>query len=785
MQTPAILPFGSPANGTRPRVSCGWQLFRWSSALLLLACPILLHAEGSVSDCTEADLRAALAGGGEVTFSEDCKITLGAPVDISTDTTIDANGFDVTITASTNSSIRLFSVAPGASFKLIGLTLQGGRSTNGGAIYIDSEAVVQITDCKFLANSAIGTNGSAGADGEDNSFANGANGRAGADGNPGRGGAIYNLGELAIQTSTFLTNTVTGGNGGTGGKGGDGGWNAGNGGDGGEGAEAEGGAIFNLGQLTLTDCTFAYNTGKAGDGGSGGAAGTGSFLGFAGIGAAGGHARGGAVYSSSNMSIANCTFSGNAVSGGGSASGGTQLSGNGSEGIQGGNAYGGAVANHGEGALINCTVAGNTARGGAGGNGGGGSWTAGDGGNGGNAYGGGIFNGNTLTVLHCTVANCSAVGGTNGIAGSGAFFGQPGNPGRSQGSGVSNRDGTFTLKNTILGISASGGTGYGTFVDEGNNLSADKSVALGTSSKINTDPKLGALGDHGGPTETMLPLPGSPAANAAAPVEDLEEDQRGFPRPETLGGQSDIGAVEGRLPTIASQPQDQLSHLGATVSFSVSATGELPLLYSWSFNSTNKITGATNASYTVIRVASTNLGSYTVVVSNAFGSVTSAPALLSVGSPPTILVQPTNQFVSQGGDAQFSVVASGTTTLSYQWKKDAKLIAGATNAGLSLQNVQATNAGSYTVTVSSSAGSTTSQQAFLEVFSFMTIGASSNLLTISIPTLTNHNYVLSYKTNLLDASWTPLQTNSGTGNPVIFQEPTTNGPARFYKTVVQ
>jgi hypothetical protein len=783
MQSPPSMPFGSPLRGIRSRVSMGWNSLLWGSALFLLACPMFLQAEGVVADCNETELLAALVGGGEVTFSEDCEITLTAPVVISEDTSIDANGFDVTIDG--NSSTRLFSVASGVSFSLNGLTLQGGLSTNGGAIHIDSAAVVQITDCRFLANSAIGTNGSAGADGRDDLIANGTHGRAGAAGEPGQGGAIYNLGELTIETSTFLTNKVTGGNGGAGGKGGDGRWNAGNGGDGGDGAPAEGGAIYNLGQLTLTNCTFAYNSGKAGDGGSGGAAGAGSFLGFAGSGGAGATASGGAIFSSDYMSIASCTFSGNTVSGGGSATGGTRNTGNGNDGLQGGNAYGGGVANHGEGSLVNCTIAGNTARGGIGGNGGGGTANAGDGGNGGNAYGAGIFNDNTLALLHCTVANCSAVGGTNGIAGSAVFGGVSGTPGRSHGSGVSNGGGTFALENTILGFPTVGAIGFGTFVDQGNNISADKSVALGASSKINTDPKLGALADNGGPTQTMLPLLGSPAVNAAAPVENPEVDQRGFPRPETPGGQSDIGAVEGRLPAITTQPQDQPSRLGATVNFSVSASGELPLLYSWVFENTNRITGATNAIYTVTRVGTNNLGSYTAIVSNAFGSVTSAPALLSLGEPPIILTQPTNQYSQPGGSVQFSVAASGTATLAYRWKKDANPIVGATNAVLLLKNVQTTNAGSYTVTVSNPAGSATSQPATLQIIIPVTISASSNLVTISIPTVTNLNYLTSYKTNLLDAIWIPLKTNAGNGSAIIIQEPTTNGPSRFYKTELQ
>lgn len=780
MQPPPSVPFATPIHGTRPQRSLNRKLLQWGAVLLLLAYPILLRAEGSVTNCTEAALRAALAGGGEVTFDDDCEITLSAPLVISEDTSIDADGVDVTIKG--NGSTRLFLVTSGASLNLTGLTLQGGRSTNGGALYIESAATVTISECKFLGNSAVGTNGAAGANGQTNSIANGSDADPGEAGKPAEGGAIYSLGDLTINAGTFLTNTATGGKGGAGGRGGDGGWNAGNGGDGGAGGEAKGGAIYSSGELTLTHCIFDANTGKGGDGSGGGAAGSGSFLGFPGTGGAGARASGGAIYSANIMSIASCTFSDNLVIGGGSASGGTQRSGDGKDGLEGANAYGGAIANQGEASLVNCTVAGNSAQGGPGGNGGGGTWTAGDGGDGGNAYGGGVFNGATIAVLHCTVANCSAIGGTNGLAGNGVFLGTPGSPGLRRGSGVSTRDGTFTLKNTILGVSASGGVGYGTFIDEGNNLSADKSIALGSSSKVNTDPRLGPLGDHGGDTETMLPLPGSPAANAAAPVDELDEDQRGLPRPETPGGQNDIGAVEGELPIISSQPQSQLTHLGASVSFSVSASGEPPLLYSWAQNSTNQIAGATNSAYPILRVTMTNLGSYTVVVSNAFGSVTSNPALLSLGIPPLLVTQPTNQFSPQGGTAQFSVAASGTAPLAYQWRKDNALIANATDSVLVLQNVQTTNSGAYTVTVSNSAGSTTSEPALLEVHSLTTIGISSNLFTISIPTVTNHLYLLSYKTNLLEEVWTPLQTNVGTGNSIIFQEGATNGPARFYKT---
>jgi hypothetical protein len=56
------------------------------------------------------------------------------------------------------------------------------------------------------------------------------------------------------------------------------------------------------------------------------------------------------------------------------------------------------------------------------------------------------------------------------------------------------------------------------------------------------DPLLEPLGDYGGPTQTMRPLPGSPVINAGDNTDAPDTDQRGFPR--IVGGFIDIGAVE-------------------------------------------------------------------------------------------------------------------------------------------------------------------------------------------------------------------------------------------------
>src|SRR5581483_1322597 len=74
--------------------------------------------------------------------------------------------------------------------------------------------------------------------------------------------------------------------------------------------------------------------------------------------------------------------------------------------------------------------------------------------------------------------------------------------------------------------------------------------------------------------------------------------------------------------------------------------------------------------------------------------------------------------------ANFSVTASGTAPLSYQWKKNGTNISGATNSAFSITNVQTTDGAGYTVTVSNSAGSVTSNTATLTV----TSGGGSNTI---------------------------------------------------------
>ena len=81
----------------------------------------------------------------------------------------------------------------------------------------------------------------------------------------------------------------------------------------------------------------------------------------------------------------------------------------------------------------------------------------------------------------------------------------------------------------------------------------------------------------------------------------------------------------------------------------------------------------------------------------------------------TITTQPQSQTVAVGGNTSFSVTASGATPISYQWQLGGAAITGATNTTLSLTNVQAAQAGNYTVIVTNSVASVTSTTAVLTV----------------------------------------------------------------------
>ena len=167
-------------------------------------------------------------------------------------------------------------------------------------------------------------------------------------------------------------------------------------------------------------------------------------------------------------------------------------------------------------------------------------------------------------------------------------------------------------------------------------------------------------------------------------------------------------------PVITGDLQSQTVNSGQSVVFGVTATSSAPLSYQWYFNG-RKMDRSQQATLTLCKVDRDDAGTYSVTVSNDGGSATSATANLTVVAPPQITSQPSDQKVAEGNVATFSVKATSSVALTYQWNCNGKPMANATSATLTLNNVTVANAGCYSATVTNSAGSTTSESAKLTV----------------------------------------------------------------------
>lgn len=189
---------------------------------------------------------------------------------------------------------------------------------------------------------------------------------------------------------------------------------------------------------------------------------------------------------------------------------------------------------------------------------------------------------------------------------------------------------------------------------------------------------------------------------------------------------------------ITAQPQGGLIRIvGDSASFSVSALGFPTPGYQWRFNGMNladdaRISGANTTNLTLSSLVTADTGSYDVVVTNAYSSVTSQVATLSVFMPPSISVPPQNTTVIVTSNAVLSVTASGSEPLSYRWQRsgtnlsDGGRISGATNALLTIAATRTSDASGYTVVISNTAGSVTSSVATLTVLSPVRITSAPN-----------------------------------------------------------
>jgi hypothetical protein len=241
----------------------------------------------------------------------------------------------------------------------------------------------------------------------------------------------------------------------------------------------------------------------------------------------------------------------------------------------------------------------------------------------------------------------------------------------------------------------------------------------------------------------------------------------------------------GPAPVITAQPQSVVVNAYDPASFTVTASDISPLNYQWSLNGSN-ISGATSSILTIPNVVQTNLGTYAVVVTNALGAVTSSNAVLSMYP---FLATPFGGLDTYWGYTNtLSVGAWGTGPLDYQWFDDGNAIDGATNQTLTLTGVQFTNAGLYSVVVTSPLGSVTNTPEQVVV---NPAGVSFGGLypSVIIQGVVGYNYVIQSTANLSDTnSWVTV-TNLTLTQPIqLWIDSNTDAslpanPNRFYKVL--
>lgn len=640
----------------------------------------------TITDLTETSLVQALQKGGYIEYGTDGTVLVTNSITISSNAILDGAGHKITISG--GGAGPMFDVSAGFNFSLNNLTV--ANTTNNGdpppccvpvtvAAYggaISNAGTLFVNNCIFSNNVAHGgptfwpelMSGS-----------------------PGQGGAIYNSGLLAVSNSLFTGNSATGGmdNGGSAFRGLAGG-------------SAGGGAIFNDGgTLVLNTVTFSDNA----------AIGAPPAPADSGVQGTGGSAAGGAVFSSGgNISAWNITVASNSAVGQGAAvpedstfvggiagaayagalciDGGTAVISNSiisnnlavggtSDSGFGGQGAGGGVFNAGSTLLAQCDVEINTAAGGGYnqivGGGGGQVGTA-------EGLGGGIFNTGSIQITGSIISANMAQGGTGT-----SQYGPPPEPPSMGVGGAIYNSGVVLVSESTLAKNSAVAAGYAGA--EGGAI-ANVGVAQLQTTILSSNAAVSGLdlGDAIYNTGAFLTDTGSiiqPGVSGTAPFTydwqvdrtniadatlatfNLTNFQFGIAGTNSLINSSPTTSLTNieilnlpltNAPSFVVQPASEPATVGASVELSAAAVGFPVPAYQWQLNGAN-VTRATANVLLLPDVQLNQAGTYTVIATNIYGTVTSQPVALTFQG---VALTATNL-----GNGTFSISGAGLPGMSF------------------------------------------------------------------------------------------------------------------------
>ncbi len=264
---------------------------------------------------------------------------------------------------------------------------------------------------------------------------------------------------------------------------------------------------------------------------------------------------------------------------------------------------------------------------------------------------------------------------------------------------------------------------------------------------------------------------------------------------------SQYGVCTTNIPvTIATQPTNRTATAGSSTTFTVAASGTAPFVYQW-YKDSAAISGATNATYNISSVVSSNAGTYYAYVLNNVGTVNSTNATLTVSNTLTL-----NSISDRTINPGYSLAITNTATDSDSSRTlTFSLPAAPTNAAINSSSgilawrpliAQANSTNAFSVVVadngSPSLSATQSFSVFVNAITNTTLsttnGSSSVAYTngtfqFTISGAVGPDYIIQGSTNLVN--WLSLVTNTPTVTPFTYtNSAASNFTARFFRILL-
>ena len=248
------------------------------------------------------------------------------------------------------------------------------------------------------------------------------------------------------------------------------------------------------------------------------------------------------------------------------------------------------------------------------------------------------------------------------------------------------------------------------------------------------------------------------------------------------------------FPAVTNQPLSQSIPVGASVTFAVGATGNEPLRYQWLFNGAPSV-GAIAASLTLTNLQATNAGNYSVVITNAFGSVTSSVAVLATILKP-VLAANTNRSLMAGATLWVTNSATdpNSPSLPLGFALPVKPVGAGINTASGVVNwrpaiLQGGTSNQFTVVVTNQASLAATQSFWVGVIAPQKPGISPPLFSAKTFRFTitgdaGPDYTIQGATNLASPSWQTLFFTNAPALPFTWADTNTTRSQIFYRILL-